>query len=293
MKQGLDYFDIYIPFQNRYRRVWVSLPPDYFRDSKEYPVLYLFDAQHTFGSETGAYVSDSKDWLFDEKLKDIFYQTGTGIIGVALEYDYSHPWDEFMPWDNKHMDNWLNDVPAVCPGNADLLLDFIVTILKPFIDDRYRTLEDRDNTGIGGGSRSALISLYAGLSHPETFSKVMALSPAVWLTEENSKPYLSGNNLKQWFRDYIVPKNVLFFLYIGGNENSGPPFPYPFAYAKDGTKLTMPQVYYLGADMVRKEMLTNLGDSSTFKFVYNINGTHFPYFWRRYIFDALNWLGFY
>jgi len=291
MKQGLDHFDIFIPFHNRNRRVWVYLPPDYSKSNTHYPVIYFFDAQHTFGSETGAYISKSTDWLLDEKLDEIYYETGQGIIAVAMEFDATHPFDEYMPWDHNYMKNWLDSYPARVTGKGDLLIDFVITELKPLIDARYRTLQDRENTCIGGGSRVALLSLYAGLVYPETFSKVLAMSPAIWLAE-GSNPYLQHNNMKSLIRAG-VPADVKFFLYIGGNENSGPPPPYPYAFLRNGTKLTMPQVYFKGAYMVRTEILTKLGFSSTLEYVYREFGVHSPSIWRIYLKSAFDWLGLY
>jgi predicted alpha/beta superfamily hydrolase len=56
----------------------------------------------------------------------------------------------------------------------------IVEELKPFIDSTYRTLADRENTGLGGSSLGGLVSLYLGLKHSEVFGKLAIISPSAW-----------------------------------------------------------------------------------------------------------------
>jgi predicted alpha/beta superfamily hydrolase len=63
---------------------------------------------------------------------------------------------------------------------ADLYGRMIVEELKPFIDSTYRTLADRENTGLGGSSLGGLVSLYLGLKRPDVFSKLAIISPSAW-----------------------------------------------------------------------------------------------------------------
>ncbi|MHA1280193.1 MAG: hypothetical protein ACTSQ8_23640 [Candidatus Helarchaeota archaeon] len=57
-----------------------------------------------------------------------------------------------------------------------------MTDLKNKIDSDYHTFAisgdkelERENTAIGGGSRYGLFALYAGLTKPDIFSKVMSM----------------------------------------------------------------------------------------------------------------------
>lgn len=301
LKQGLDSFEIYIPFENRSRKIWVYLPPDYFRETKSYQVIYLFDAQHIFGSETGAYLSDTVDWQFDEKLDELFSETGKGTIAVGIEYDATHPWDEYMPWTNNNMDNWLNNVSDSVTGSGDNFLNFIINDLKPTIDNRYRTLSDREHTAIGGGSRVAFFSLYAGLSRPDIFSKVMAMSPALWLAEGGERTpnrtyyptWFTTNQMADWIKNNGVPSDVMFYIYTGEKETTGPGEPYPLVNRTDGIKLTMEQAYLSGAYRIKELMLDDLGSSSTINYKQNASGTHYPIIWRYYLETILDWFGYY
>ena len=65
-------------------------------------------------------------------------------------------------------------------GRARMYGRLIVEDLKPFIDEEYRTLRGAAHTGLGGSSLGGLVSLYLGLQHPNTFGKLLVMSPSVW-----------------------------------------------------------------------------------------------------------------
>lgn len=58
-------------------------------------------------------------------------------------------------------------------------MDWFINVLKPFIDQRFRTLPDRMHTFISGSSMGGLMSLYAILKHNNVFSRAAALSPSL------------------------------------------------------------------------------------------------------------------
>ena len=56
----------------------------------------------------------------------------------------------------------------------------LVDELKPWIDARYRTRADAASTGIGGSSLGGLAALELGMTRPDVFGRVAALSPSLW-----------------------------------------------------------------------------------------------------------------
>ncbi|NCU31872.1 MAG: alpha/beta hydrolase, partial [Candidatus Moranbacteria bacterium] len=58
----------YMPQLNRYRRIWLYLPPDYENSGKSYPVLYMHDGQDLFD----LYTSFAGEWEVDETLNALF-----------------------------------------------------------------------------------------------------------------------------------------------------------------------------------------------------------------------------
>ena len=66
-------------------------------------------------------------------------------------------------------------------GEGNAYVDFLVKTLKPFIDKKYRTAKDKENTAIAGSSMGALISLFAVLKYPKVFGTAGIFSPSLWL----------------------------------------------------------------------------------------------------------------
>ncbi len=263
------------PYLNRSRRVWVYLPPNYRTSpSESFPVIYLTDAQHLFGTNIGANVSKDNDWLFDETLDSIYKEYGIGFIAVAVEFDSHFPWDEYLPWNNNYMGHWMGDSNQNFQGVGDKMLDFIINNVKPEIDTRYRTKPEREYTAIGGGSRCGLFALYAGLERPDVFSKVMAFSSAVWLANNSTVFWDNNNGLQKWFNNNNAPTNVRYYQYVGTDEDSR----------------GIGSNYFAGVLMVKDKLTTAGVASSNQKLVRNLGGTHFPRVWSPYVKGALKFL---
>ena len=64
--------------------------------------------------------------------------------------------------------------------------------IKPFIDHEYATRKGAGDSGVGGSSLGALVSLMAGLSYPRVFGKLALLSPSVWWDEQSILPLVEG-----------------------------------------------------------------------------------------------------
>ncbi len=187
--------EFYIPQLDRYRKVWILLPFDYYTTEKSYPVLYLQDAQNLFneGSEYG-------NWEIDKKLS-ILAEYGRGdLIVVAIDHGSEDRIKEFI-FDND----------SVAKGSeGKKYIRFITDTLKPYIDQNYRTKKDRENTGIGGSSLGGLISIYSGFLYPEVYSKLLIFSPSLWVEPKNNFPLVSFQN----------PFHAKIYLYGGEQEGS-------------------------------------------------------------------------
>lgn len=160
----------YMPQFDRYRRIWVYLPPDYETSEIDYPVLYMQDGQNVFDAAT----SFVGEWEVDETLNSLHAEGDPGIIVVAIDNGGPMRIDEYTPWTH----------PDYGGGDGQVYVNFLIDDLKPFIDSNYRTLPDRENTGIMGSSLGGLISTYAGIAHQNVFSKVGSFSPSYWFSQE-------------------------------------------------------------------------------------------------------------
>ncbi len=65
-------------------------------------------------------------------------------------------------------------------GGADLYLTMLVQELKPAIDAQLRTRPDLASTSLVGSSLGGLVTAYAGLKHPDVFSRLGEISPSTW-----------------------------------------------------------------------------------------------------------------
>lgn len=160
----------YMPQLNRYRRIWVCLPPDYNTSQKRYPVLYMHDGQNLFD----AFYSFAGEWEIDETLNKLFAENGQACIVIGIDNHGAYRIKEYSPWIN----------PAYGGGEGHLYARFLTETLKPRVDSLFRTLPDRENTAIMGSSLGALISFYTGLKYPHIFSKIGIFSPSFWFSPE-------------------------------------------------------------------------------------------------------------
>lgn len=159
----------FMPQLNRYRRIWLYLPPDYATaTTKRYPVIYMHDGQNLFDNLTAF----AGEWQIDETLSALHAQGNHGAIVVGINNGGAQRINEYSPWVNAQYGG----------GQGDEYVDFIVQTLKPWIDARYRTDSTRAGTAIGGSSMGGLISQYAAMQYQNIFSKAMIFSPSLWFS---------------------------------------------------------------------------------------------------------------
>jgi len=263
------------------RAIYVYLPPDYFTSEKSYPVLYLHDGGMVFST------NGNHDGKFDKVLDQLFESGETeGIIAVGIAAS-DNRWDEYSPWVNENMDIWGGYKSAqVEGGEGDAYLSFIVDTLKPEIDTRYRTLVDRENTAIGGFSMGGLISLYAGLKHPDVFSKVMAQSSAVWFAEAD-RGWQANNQLIKYIKNSPVPENVKFYMDIGTHEWLSHDMPLTDAM---GRPYTYPFIWVDGTDAVFNALETHGVPEQNLMLIVEEGAEHLPSAWHGRFLDAMLWL---
>lgn len=237
----------YIPQLDRYRKIWAVLPYDYHTSDKSYPVLYLQDAQNLFNEGSGF-----GNWEIDKKLS-ILAEYGRGdVIVIAIEHGSEDRIKEYI-FDN---DNIANG------SEGKKYIRFITDTLKPYVDENYRTKKDRDNTGIGGSSLGALISIYSGFLYPEVYSKLLIFSPSLWVEPNNNFPMMN----------FRVPFKTKIYLYGGGQEGS-----------------KMVKRIHIFEEYLKRWEKKNLFD---FEFRTSINpeGTHNEFYWSQEFPRAIEWL---
>ena len=186
----------FIPQLNRFRRVTVYLPENYYSLKSRYPVLYMHDGQNLFDEFSAPF----GEWGVDEALDSLQKQTRKYAIVVAIDHGNDKRITEYNFEDNKKY--------GVAEGQE--YVAFIASTLKPFIDKKYRTKKNKGNTAIAGSSLGGLISTYALLKYPLTFGTAGIFSPAYWIAPSmDSLASIKSKSTKN-----------RFWFYAGEKENS-------------------------------------------------------------------------
>jgi len=174
------------------RQLRVLLPAGY-RDSanasRRYPVLYLNDGQNLFDVCTAIF--GPKEWQVDETAIRLIAQGQVQpliIVGIdnagrheaaRLQEERrvgSRP-NEYLPWPDSGLDPFL----AVVHGKD--YPRFLTGEVMPFVEGHYRVKTGPDNTGLGGSSYGALITLYVIQHAPGVFGRVLIESPSVYVDD--------------------------------------------------------------------------------------------------------------
>lgn len=165
-KGAVTEFTIEAPQLGREKTIWVYLPYNYEKKEK-FPVIYMHDGQNVFDHVE----SLKREWHLEEKLNDLHSEAI--IVGIEHGGD-KHRIDEMTPYPNDTHGG----------GHADDYLNFIINNLKPYVDENFKTLTDKENTTIFGSSVGGLISFYALLKHPEVFGNAGVFSPSFWFSDD-------------------------------------------------------------------------------------------------------------
>lgn len=191
------------------RKIRIWTPSSYDENNKElnYPVIYMHDAQNLFNVHT----SFAGEWEIDESIEDLMDEFDfDGVIVVGIDNSAERMGE--LVYDYPFLEGAMG---ATKTGNY--YMDFIVDVVKPYIDENYNTLTNRSNTYISGSSLGGLISLFGGLAELETFGGILAFSSSTQLVDEES--------LDDYFSslDIDLLKKTKFFFYVGtsgdGNVN--------------------------------------------------------------------------
>jgi alpha-glucosidase len=184
-----------IPGLDRERTVRLYLPPGYENAARQcYPVIYMHDAQNLFDDAT----SYAGEWAVDETLIRLGRDFGFHAIVVGIDHGSEKRTQELSPWTN----------PRFGTAEGREYLHFVVTVVKPYIDQHYRTLTGPENTAMVGSSLGGLMTHYAAHEYSQVFGKVAVLSPAYWFA-----PQVIEHTLL-----HPLPANSRLYLYIGSAE---------------------------------------------------------------------------
>ena len=181
------------------RKAYIWLPEDYEdHPEKRYGVLYMFDGHNIFRDEDATF---GKSWGMEQYLQE----TGKELIIVAVECNHegNNRLMEYSPV------TYRNKKHGFIPGKAPIYMNWLVTQLKPYVDQTLRTHPDREHTSLAGSSMGGLIALYGVSAYNHIFRQAACLSPSLWVAPCKMMSLLS--------RARYTADTVIFLSY-GQNE---------------------------------------------------------------------------
>ena len=154
------------------RRAYIYLPESYEKSKdKRYPVMYMFDGHNVFFDEDATF---GKSWGMNKYMvkskKDLI------IVAVECNHEGNRRLVEYSPF------SYENSSFGKMKGKGRVYMNWLVNVLKPYIDQNYRTLPDRKNTIIAGSSMGGLMALYGVCVFNHVFQRAACLSPSLWVS---------------------------------------------------------------------------------------------------------------
>lgn len=256
-----------IPQLERRRTLRIYLPPDYEKSNKRYPVFYMQDGQNLYKNKDAAY---GVSWKVGEALDRLIHEDKCKeIIVVGIDNGEDKRFFEYSIWNTDEMTYKGKTIkmPFTVGGEGSAYIDFTVNTLKPYIDENFRTMPDRENTAIGGSSMGGLISLLTGLAHQDKFSKVATISTALFFCIEDIEKYIKTQGYREEMKIYMD---------LGTEETS------------DSSVEVFPKIY-----LESNEMLFNFLRNNGFENIkYQIcqGAVHHESEWAKRFPDIVQWL---
>jgi enterochelin esterase-like enzyme len=178
--------------------VWL---PDGYSNTQKYAVLYMHDGNMLYDAET---TWNKQSWEVDQVAGKLIQEGKTKkfiVVGVwnngqkrHPEYFPQKPYESLSPIQKDTITAHLQKAgrtKEIFQPISDLYLKFLVTELKPYIDEHFSTLKDKSNTVIAGSSMGGLISMYAICEYPEIFGGAACISthwPGTFSSHNNPIP---------------------------------------------------------------------------------------------------------
>jgi len=179
--------------------IYVTLPPNYTYSKKSFPVILYMDANLKSGQKLRA-------------IADEFTRKGTAIdvvfvgVGHFGNYHAARRRDFITPYVNNN-DSLISNDPNY--GQAENFYSFLRRELIPSLERSYRVTSNRT---LIGHSLGGLFAFYCLFRKERLFTNFVALSPALWVNNENIYQFE-----KRYRRD-SMNLDANLYLCVGGGE---------------------------------------------------------------------------
>ncbi len=206
--------------ENPDRKVSVYLPPNYDASNKRFPVIYYL---HGFmGNDS---ITTGMKMILDKSITQA--KIRPFILVIASHY-------------TAFEGSFYSNSPLT--GNWS---DFEAKELVTTIDQKFRTIPNRNSRGIGGHSMGGYGAIKIGMMYPEVFSAVYAMSPGLLMMVKefgaNSDSYKELAKIKtiEELKKTYYPKVLVAVARAWSPNPANPPFycDLPFSYQGDSLQV--------------------------------------------------------
>ncbi len=188
----LVYQNVFYPLAGEYRTLHIWLPDSYYYSLDErYPVMYMFDGHNLFDDQAATY---GRSWRMCDFLAE--WDKQMIIVGMECSHNGNDRMYEYSPypWRSKNKARQVR---------GDETMKWVTEVVKPMIDNIFRTWPHREATAIGGASMGGLMALYGVMRYNHVFSKAACLSSGVFRNLGNLKRDLESSHIADDTKVYI------------------------------------------------------------------------------------------
>lgn len=196
----LESVELMVPYTKKKRRIRVLLPVNYFKEEQHYPVVYMHDGQNVFYSREAFSGHSWKTIPAIKRNPDL-----PKMIVVGIDNGNEERLSEYSPWKFENED-FVDSHPMSPLGEK--YGEFVVDVVKPYMDKNYRTKPEREFTAMLGSSLGGSISQYIGAKYSDIFGCLGIFSSANWLFQKSFDNFME----KAEFSEQRV------FIMVGTNE---------------------------------------------------------------------------
>ena len=159
------------------RTIRVLVPPGYDApddEARRYPVLYLNDGQNLF--ERVGHFPPSV-WGVAETVERLIVAGAIPpLLVVGIDNAGKRRNREYMPYPDPGL--------RVERPEGRRYPAFLVDELLPWVEERFRVLPGEEHRGLGGSSLGGAIALYAAITRPGVFGRLLLESPSLFLARQ-------------------------------------------------------------------------------------------------------------
>ena len=194
-----------VPFEKR-RTLRVYLPEDFSFD-KEYPIMFMSDAQNMVDRFTTAY----GEWDIDDHMHNLLKEGYPSFILVGLDCPYN-PLHRICEYTIPPFDRIIQEDQKVIPVTTygRKYAEYLINKVLPEIKATFPIKNDRKSVAFGGSSMGGLISFDIVSNYPDVFGFSLSFSPACGLFKWS----IYEEDLNS--RKYDLEQKI--YLYCGGKD---------------------------------------------------------------------------